>query len=52
MIAARQDGFAPVDALESALAEVRRGTLHVVDDADHFFQLGLAEIPRVVERWL
>lgn len=52
VIAARHDGFAPVAELEEVLADTRRSMLHVVDDADHFFQQGLAEIPRVVDRWL
>ena len=52
IIAARHDEFASPAKLEALLANARRGSLHVVPDADHFFQEGLAEIPKAVERWL
>jgi alpha/beta superfamily hydrolase len=52
IIAAERDGFASPAVLESILANTEHGSLHVVPDADHFFQVGLAEIPKAVERWL
>ena len=52
VIAAQRDEFAAPARLEALLVHANRGSLHVVRDADHFFQTGLAEIPRAVERWL
>jgi alpha/beta superfamily hydrolase len=52
IIAAQRDEFASPAALEALLANTKRGSLHVVPDADHFFQEGLAEIPRAVAGWL
>jgi len=52
VIAAQRDEFASPAGLEAALANTKRGSLHVVRDADHFFREGLAEIPQAIERWL
>ena len=52
IIAAERDAFASPAILEAILENTQRGSLHVVADADHFFQVGLADIPKAVERWL
>jgi alpha/beta superfamily hydrolase len=52
IIAAQRDEFASPARLEACLANAKRGSLHVVPDADHFFQKGLAEIPQAIENWL
>jgi hypothetical protein len=52
VIAAERDDFASPANLEAILENTERGSLHVVPDADHFFQLGLAEIAKAIERWL
>jgi alpha/beta superfamily hydrolase len=52
IVAAQNDQFANPAKLEALLANARRGTLHVVPDADHFFQEGLADIARAVAAWL
>ena len=52
IVAAENDSFASRAALEDAVASLARGSLHVVPDADHFFQTGLAEIPKAIEAWL
>lgn len=52
VIAAQRDDFAAPAKLEAVLANAKRGTLHVIPDADHFFQAGLGEIPQAVADWL
>ena len=52
IVAAQNDQFANPTKLEALLANAKRGSLHVVPDADHFFQEGLADIPRAVAAWL
>ena len=46
------DGYAPRAQLEQALAGLPRCAFEVIPEADHFFQVGLADISRVISSWL
>ena len=52
IVAAAHDEFSPYDALATLSEELPRARLHRVDDADHFFMTGLAEIARAAADWL
>ena len=52
IVTAERDEYAPPAALKALADALARGTFHLVPGADHFYQLGLAEISRAAERWL
>jgi len=47
LLAGDSDGIAPAAELESIVAELPRASCHVVEGADHFFAMGLAEVGRL-----
>lgn len=52
IVTAERDAYAPPSELGALAGALARGTFHLVPDADHFYQQGLAEISRAAERWL
>jgi uncharacterized protein len=46
------DEYAPVDDLEKKLASVPSAELIVIEGANHFFMVGLAEVGRSIRGWL
>jgi alpha/beta superfamily hydrolase len=52
VVVGSDDSFAPTAELERLLAAGDRRRLEVIAGADHFFASGLAEISRLVRRWL
>ena len=50
IVTAERDEYAPPASLEALADALARGTFHLVPGADHFYQLGLAEISRAAER--
>lgn len=51
-IVGQQDDFAKREELAALFAELERAELVVVPEADHFFQVGLAQISRSIAEWL
>ena len=47
LLAGEADAIAPAAELERIVAELPRASFHAIDDADHFFALGLAEVGRL-----
>lgn len=52
VVTAEHDAYAPPGELQATADALARGTFHLVPDADHFYQEGLAEISRAAETWL
>jgi alpha/beta superfamily hydrolase len=52
VITGERDGIAPAQALEALCRGVPGARLVVIPEADHFFQVGLADISRAVKEWL
>lgn len=46
LLAGDRDAIAPAAELERIAAELPRASIDVIDDADHFFAVGLAEVGR------
>jgi hypothetical protein len=52
LVAGERDTLAPPAALSALARELPRVRLAVIDDADHFFAAGLAELGSELARWL
>jgi len=52
LISGTEDTFVPLETLKGWAAENPRLTLEVVQDADHFFGIGLAQVGRAAKHWL
>jgi len=52
LLAGEADAIAPAAELEPIAAGLPRASCHVVDGADHFFGIGLAEVGRLAARCL
>jgi alpha/beta superfamily hydrolase len=52
ILSGERDSVAPAERLEAIAAELPRARFAQIDDADHFFGAGLADISREITKWL
>jgi alpha/beta superfamily hydrolase len=52
LVAAEEDAIAPADELEAQAAGAPRVRVVRIEEADHFFQSGLASLARVAGQWI
>jgi hypothetical protein len=52
IVTGEHDAIAPAGPLRALAEKLPRGRFALVDEADHFFAAGLADLGKVVTRWL
>jgi alpha/beta superfamily hydrolase len=52
ILSGERDSLAPAERLEAIAAELPRARFAQIDEADHFFGAGLAEVGKQITKWL